>query len=109
MAKSSKKDRNIPSKIKIGCFNYSVIKNNNMMSNEIGQTKVDKLVIELNPIFPDEILRETLLHECLHAILNDTFIIDDEVEEKIIRVLSPKIMQMMEDNKDLVDFLFKKI
>lgn len=94
----------IPTSIKVGCFIYKVQVNADLES--IGETNTDRLLIEINPNFPLQILRETLLHECLHAILNDTFVVESKDEEKIVRVVSPGIMQIIMDNPELKAFLF---
>ena len=101
----AKKIKSIPAKVKIGYFDYKIKANSDLVM-EMGLTKVDKLLIEVDPSYPDQIVKETLLHECMHAIFKDTFLVDDETEEKIIRMLSPGVMHLLKDNPDLQSYLF---
>lgn len=52
--------------------------------------------------------RDTLLHEALHAILDVTGIsheCEGDEEERLIRRLSPALLQLLRDNPVLVQFL----
>ena len=64
----------------------------------------------------EEIERETLFHEILHVVGEDKYdsIFSFEPEKKeldreenLIRLLSPSLMQVLCDNKELARYLFK--
>lgn len=95
----------MPDQVKIGFFDYSIKQDNEM--TDMGSTGFDCLEIKINSKYQDQVIKETLLHECLHALLYDTFLLEDELEEKVIRVLSPKLMQLFHSNESLVNFLLK--
>jgi len=101
----AKKIKKMPSKIKVGYFDY-IVKENKDLVTDMGQTKLDKLLIEVDTCYPDQIVKETLLHECLHAVLKDTFIFNDEVEEKLVTMISPMLMSLIVDNPELKSYLF---
>lgn len=51
---------------------------------------------------------ETIIHECLHAIIDDSGIeIQSEDEESIIRHISPRIAAWIYDNSDLMNAIRK--
>lgn len=101
----AKKTNKMPKKIKVGYYDY-LIKENSDLVEDIGQTHLDKLLIEVNASYPTQVVKETLLHECIHAILKDTFIFDDTTEEKLVTVISPLLMSLMIENPELRSFLF---
>lgn len=94
----------MPTSLKIGCFVYRVKLNEDL--EDMGLCNSEKLVIEINPNYPHQVQRETLLHECLHALFHDSFVVETKDEEKIVRTISPKIMQVILDNPELKSFLF---
>ena len=96
----------MPTTIKVGYYVYRVKFNRDL--DAIGITNTERLLIEINPEYPLQILQETLLHECLHAILSDTFVIETKDEEKVVRAISPGLMQVLYDNPKLKAFLFYK-
>lgn len=103
---------NIPKKIRINYFDY-IIKTDAALVEMLGVTKFDDLVIALDISKPKQIIKETLLHEVLHAVLKDTFLFEDEAkaeeqEEKMIRILSPALMNLFRSNPKLLTFLFTK-
>ena len=63
-------------------------------------------VIRISKIENNQVLRETLMHEILHACVEDEDI-SPELEERIVRRLSPNLMQVL-GKKEIRDFLFKE-
>tara|TARA_Y100000389_G_C17351028_1_gene458475 strand:+ start:565 stop:993 length:429 start_codon:yes stop_codon:yes gene_type:complete len=100
------------STLDIGCFTYKVRELNDYRDEEgcilMGSTDVANNVISIDTSYNEEVVRETLLHELMHALLNDTHVVDEEVEEKLVRVLSPKLMDTCKRNPALVEFLFHR-
>lgn len=103
---SKQKLQSIPKKIKIGCFTYTINQAQDDVLGSIGRTDTDRLQIDVDITYPAQTVKETLFHECLHAVLCDTFVLDDETEEKLIRVLSPKLIALLSNNKQLTKYLF---
>lgn len=104
--------------IKIGPFIYKIrwVKRLSDGDRELhGDTDNDDKVIRLNTVYNEQLIKDTLLHEIQHAIYNDTYAFDvgegsdpEVAEERVIRIFTPKFMQVMLDNPGLVDYLFKR-
>jgi len=107
--------KDLPKKIKIGYFTVKINyvhdlhdENGNLL---IGLSTIDTATIDINIDFPDQIIKETLLHEIMHFLLSDTALFPEEMvnlEEEVIRVLSPKTMAVLTINKKLTKFLLSK-
>jgi hypothetical protein len=99
-------------KLKIGCFTYDIISAKIKSPSNHGETNTDTKQILLSDTDNQQVVKETLLHEVLHALLEDAVILnlftDDDHEERLVRYLSPKLMAVMQDNPKLVDYLWKK-
>lgn len=82
-----------------------------MDGSDHGATDVDEKKIYINTNFNEECQKETLLHELLHVVLNDCSLFkhpienDEDQEEYIIRYMSPKLYQVLRDNKELREFI----
>jgi len=105
-----------PTSVRIGPYRYTVkvdlsrIKELEKESDSdlYGITTHGHLEIVLHPDVADTVLRETLLHEVLHAVLYVTGTSDrlsDKAEEHLIRSLSPALFALLRDNPDLVQYL----
>lgn len=105
-----------PKSVRVGPYRYTVkvdadrIKELEKESNVdlYGITTHGILEIVLQPDVADTVLRETLLHEVLHAVLFNTGISDrmtDKAEEHLVRALSPALFSLLRDNPDLVQYL----
>lgn len=78
-----------------------------------GQWHHNSALIELRDDINPTVQRDTLLHECLHGVLQAYGIKhamgwDDDVEEKVIRLLSPTLLALLRDNPSLVAYLVGK-
>jgi hypothetical protein len=80
-----------------------------------GYTDNDDKVIKINTSYTEQSVKDTLLHEIQHAIFHDTYAFDvgdngdpEVLEERVIRIFTPRLLQVMLDNPDLVDYLFKR-
>ena len=105
-----------PPSIRVGPYRYTVkvdserIKELETESNAdlYGITTHGILEIVLQPEVADMVMRETLLHEVLHAVLYNTGISDrmtDKAEEHLVRALSPALFSLLRDNPDLVQYI----
>lgn len=73
-----------------------------------GFTTHNKLEIVINPDMADSMLRETVLHEILHAVIYATGLGDrftEKQEEHLVRALSPALFQFILDNPTVVRYL----
>jgi Zn-dependent peptidase ImmA (M78 family) len=99
-------------RIKVGCFTYDIVVAQVRASDNHGETDRSNKEIFLSDCGNIEVVKETLLHELLHALLEDAqefgIFADDNHEERLIRLLSPKLMSVMLDNPKLVEYLWKK-
>lgn len=81
-------------------------------SENHGDTDLEKKLINLFFNGNEEVLKETLLHEIEHILLEDivkaTKTIEDldEREEAIIRLVNPRRMQVVQDNKVLFKWIY---
>lgn len=107
-----------PNKIALGPFDIKVD------ISKKAQEKVDRdndgplygmwdgrnATISLSSRAADTIMRETILHELIHAIIElsgaaSVHIKDSDTEEGIVRSVTPMILAMLRDNPKLVDYL----
>lgn len=107
---------NTPTHVRVGPYTYTVkvdaerIKELEKESDTdlYGITTHGHLEIVLQPDVADMVLRETLLHEILHAVLFNTGLSDrmtDKAEEHMVRALSPALFSLLRENPDLVRYL----
>lgn len=110
MAKSKR-----PTKFTLGVSNWEV-KYFDMEHDLHGETCKDTRRISIfTHGYSEQVIKDTLLHECLHVALED--IIDttckieekpDVVEEQIIRLLTPRIHELFTNNVELREYIFNK-
>ncbi len=104
------KKLNIPHKIKLGYFVYSLRLEQHVIGNGdelcYGLTDFERMEIQIDAKQSTQMQRETLFHELLHVALHDCGLVESDLEEKLIRVISPRVMQFMQDNPELVKVLF---
>lgn len=77
-----------------------------------GATSVHKHTIWMDPSGAEALVRETLVHELLHALLDDSgcpITTDEENEETWIRALSPRLYAALVENPDLVAYLAEPV
>lgn len=105
----------LPKKIKIGYFTVNINYVHDLRDDKgnllLGISTTDTATIDINIDYTDQIIKETLLHEIMHFLLSDTALFPEEyvnLEEDLIRVLSPKTMELLVTNKKLTKFLLSK-
>ncbi len=77
-----------------------------------GHALPDRQVIELDGNRPASGIAETLLHEVLHAALDDAGAnavpkLGCELLELVVSLLSPRLLATLRDNPALVDYLIR--
>lgn len=106
-----------PTTFKLGCFDWN-IEYIDTSSDLHGDTDLDSKVIR---VFTgagrgsEQVIKDTLLHECLHACLED--IVEsavkseyktEDIEEQLVRLLTPRLHCLFSDNQKLKDYIFGK-
>lgn len=81
-------------------------------SDAVGLTGPETQRILLDPKLGPDVERETVLHEALHGIYFQAGLrlepwSKDKVEEKIIWSMAPKILELLKDNPELVEYLLE--
>lgn len=77
-----------------------------------GETNTDSKQIVVYSNENEEVVRETLQHEILHALLEDIIATikdlegEDKIEEQLIRLLSPRLMSFAVENPKLARYLW---
>ena len=101
-----------PIKFKSGYFTWKIKWSDEKAEELFGKTCSSTKTITIYKQDNKQIEKETLLHEILHAALEDKadliFNYEDKTdgkEENLIRLLSPVLMNVLE-NKKLVRYLF---
>ena len=102
--------KTLPKRLKVGYFNITIKYVNNLKDEEgnvcMGLSDTDTQTMYINLDFSDQVVKETILHECMHFLAADSSIFpDEEKEEDIIRFMSPKMMELLNRNKKLAKFL----
>lgn len=106
----------IPAAVQVGPFAYEIQADEdaaNRVSYEdacrlIGQSNPERQTITLRPSVASMCLRDTLLHEVLHAICSLTGVskdLEDDEEEKAVNRIAPALLDVLRRNPALVEFL----
>lgn len=92
-----------PRRIEVGPLVYKVVRAD---IDDYGQCDHDLFEIRLRRRLTREASRETLMHETMHACFDVAGIeVDEEVEERVIRRLSPILLDTLRRNESLSDYL----
>lgn len=98
---------NIPNKISIGFRTFDVVMQDNL--NSMGTISNSKRLIQLESSQCKEDMLDTIIHECLHAIVSDSQLVDDCDEEKLVTVLAYKLTELFLRNPELVNWINQTI
>lgn len=71
---------------------------------ELGSWDLRNATIKYDASAAPQVVRETILHELLHMLLEHTNV-DSEVHEEIIRALSPLLLAVIRSNPRLLEYL----
>jgi len=104
-----------PQEFNLGTFHWT-IKYLDIESDCHGETLKDSREIHIiirNKT--EQVMKDTLLHECLHVVLEDIIEgavkIDDKpdvIEEHIVRLLTPRLHELFTNNTELNKYIFGK-
>jgi len=97
-------------KVKLGPFEYTIIFRRDS-DDDFGKTCLADKTIWINSRYDKQVQQETLLHELLHVSLEDCVLLEhpldkkDDMEEGIVRFISPKLWDYLKNNKKLREFI----
>lgn len=79
-------------------------------THALGFCSLQALTIALKPGIPESLVRETLMHELLHAIIRTQGGIyetakPDELEEATVSAISPLLVSVLRANEDVLEFI----
>lgn len=106
----------LPEHIDVGPFRYTITADELARHRAqeasqtilLGQTDHNELTIVLSEKMPDGVARETLMHELLHVVNEVTGLRSkwgNAKEERIVRRLSPVLLELLQRNPEAVRFL----
>lgn len=104
-----------PTKFKSGFYEWKIIWSEEKVEECFGKTDVHNKTIVIYKQDNEQIEKETLFHELLHAALDDKvesiFMFSDDQkidvkEENMVRLISPVMMNILSSNDKLHKFLF---
>ena len=101
----------IPDSVKVGPHSYSIVRETkSTMPDLMGDSNFDLMRIRLRKGIRKSKMQETLLHEILHTTTYPCFTGAYEEDEKytpeqIISAISPLLLQVIQDNPDLLEYL----
>lgn len=98
-----------PSKFKYGPYNFEIYYRDDLVEKvgSMGETYFNHLEVAIDSRMKPQMEKETMFHELLHVVLHDIgFFPDQDTEEKFIRLLSPRLVQLLTDNQELTQYIF---
>jgi hypothetical protein len=105
-----------PNKVYISPFTFKIIWAEDPSESALGETSFTSRKITIYQSPSSELLKETLCHEILHCILEGVMsaVVTMEpdkdnkldVEECVVELVSPKILQVYRDNPAVRKFIF---
>lgn len=104
----------VPKTVRVGAHEYKILRKKNGQikdkdGNEAHGTSDDSInVIELETPIPPTKGQEIVLHELTHTCFYAVPGIDEDTEEKVVTLIAPRLLQILQDNPDLVRYLCYK-
>ena len=97
----------MPKSVKVGALTYSIIrKPASGMSNCLGHCGFDDLQIWVRQRLKKAKAQETLVHELLHACTHPSVNGDKRhTDEQFVEAVAPVLLQVLQDNPELVEYL----
>lgn len=104
-----------PTQVKIGASAYSLVISKpkwNMVPEQekvAGYTDLHSHTIYVDPSMSDANIKNTALHEVLHALFDDSGatwpLPYEEMEETIIRILTPRLAAFIRENPEFMEWV----
>lgn len=107
----------MPKAIRVGATKHEIIvseKKADLIAHRSGHQYVQGALdhwwgtIILHPLQSKDQMRQTLLHEVLHACFRKVWTNEQEYEEDVVSFLAPILLDTLQRNPGLVNYLTKK-
>ena len=105
---------NPPKSVRVGPHVYKVLKDDRTAQalrdeSKYGITKVDRLEIHLDPNVAHTQVADTLLHEILHCIWDQSGLREDQsLEESVICSITTELLNVLRSNPKVTKFLLSE-
>jgi hypothetical protein len=103
-----------PETVKVGPYTYEIVWDDRLgpVSSAMGATNEQLVKLFIDPTNDEQAVRETLVHEVLHAIWKQTSLLvrfpdgaGDSDGETIIQDLAPRIFALLLENREVVKWI----
>lgn len=95
-----------PKKVKVAAHTYRIARSKKKTEGDEGRCQFTETSIYIMPRLPLAKEQEVLLHELLHACaypgIGDE---DAPLEEKFVTIVAPVLLQVIQENPELIEFL----
>lgn len=98
----------IPKKILIAFRTFDVYVYDNL-PNIMGSVNSNKRIIYIEDGLHPHDLLDTIIHECMHVMVDDSNLVDESDEEKLVATLSNKFTELFIRNPKLLDWMRQQI
>lgn len=104
----------LPRRLDVGPVRYAVTTDPlpvAKMGDQLGECNIDRATITIDPDQPADVLRESLMHEALHALTAFTGLageISRDQEERLVNRLAPALLDTMRRNPKAVAYWMEK-
>jgi hypothetical protein len=109
LAKLQRKHDTPPHSVRIGAVRYSIEMVDRAMLGDhgrLGDCNPNTATIRVADSRPPAVIAETLIHEVLHAVMDDAGMdMDKDDEERLVSGLSPRLAALIADNPALMGSL----
>jgi hypothetical protein len=96
----------MPKTVKVGVHTYSILrKPKSQMGGDLGTCDFNELQIFLRKQLRKSVAKETLIHELLHAATYPSLNEKTVSDEDFVTAVSPVLLQVMQDNPELLEYL----
>jgi len=98
----------LPKTVKVGPYVYKIEKWDAMAARDAdkhGECDTAMHIIRVDATYSEAAVKNTLLHEILHAVWNAWGLGDSEEEEKAVNNMANGLQAVLNDNPGLIKFL----
>lgn len=93
-----------PTNVKLLHLDIALIPDGLTDREALGEWDARSATIHYDSALAENVMRETLLHEILHAVFEHTDVSSDQHED-LIRAISPMLLQLIRNNKKFIGWL----
>lgn len=93
-----------PTNVKLLHLNIALIADGLTDRDALGEWDARSATIHYDSALSENVMKETMLHEILHAVFEHTDVSSDQHED-LIRAISPMLLQLIRNNKQFIGWL----